>query len=318
MKRLCINLFLFFLIVIQGSFGALFSQEKLGKKVLFLNSYHPQYAWTDNFTKGVESQLKIPLEPEWLYVEYLDGRRMMDNKKYFESLVTFYKSKYGSIKFDAIISCDDYALEFLMKYKREIFKETPVIFGGINDMAKRNKLDYNEYCGVFEGLPVLENIDLILQTQKGVKNIVILSDKTTQGKQVTERAKELTKTWRNSEVSLAFKDDFSYEEIYQEMVSADPSTAYYILVVILDSNGRYFSFHKDLPALAKVSKAPIYGMWGSLMIGKELLEVISMILMFMALKSHRLLKKYWVESGLLILNQKCKPSMSPDLITINW
>ena len=267
MKRLYTHFFLLFLIVIQGSFGALFSQERLGKKVLLLNSYHPEYAWTDNFTKGVESQLKIPLEPEWLYVEYLDGRRMMDNKKYFESLVTFYKSKYGNIKFDAIISCDDYALEFLMKYKQEIFKDTPVIFGGINDMSKRNKLDYNQYCGVFEGLPVLENLDLIIKTQKGVNKIVILSDKTSQGKQVTERAKELTKNWQNAQVSLTFKDDFSYEELYQEMATADENTAYYILVIIIDSKGRYFSFQKDLRALSKISKAPMYGMWGSLMIG---------------------------------------------------
>jgi signal transduction histidine kinase len=253
--------------IILGSCGSLFSQEKLGKKVLLLNSYHPEYAWTDNFTKGVESQLKIPLEPEWLYVEYLDGRRMMDNEKYFESLVTFYKSKYGNIKFDAIISCDDYALEFLMKHKKDIFKNTPVIFGGINDMFKRNKLDYNEYCGVFEGLPVLENLDLIIKTQKGINKIVILSDKTSQGKQVTERAKELTKNWRNSNVSLTFKDNFSYEEIYREMATVDKNTAYYILVIISDSKGRYFSFQKDLAALSKVSKAPIYGMWGSLMIG---------------------------------------------------
>jgi signal transduction histidine kinase/ABC-type uncharacterized transport system substrate-binding protein len=257
---------IFFLLFLLNTF-LMYSQQQLGKKVLLLHSYHPQYSWTDSFTKGVESQLKVPLEPEWLYIEYLDGRRMVDNKKYFESLVAFYKNKYQNVKFDAIISCDDYALEFLMKHKQDIFKDTPVIFGGINDMSKKDKLDYSQYCGVFEGLPVLENLDLIKNSQKGVNKIVILSDKTSQGKQVTEKTKELIKGWSNSGVSLVIKDDFSYEELYQEMATADKNTAYYILIIILDKNGRYFSYQKDLVAISKVSKAPIYGMWGGIMIG---------------------------------------------------
>jgi ABC-type uncharacterized transport system substrate-binding protein len=261
------NIFLSIFLMLIGSFNTLSAQEMSGKKVLLLNSYHPEYAWTDNFTKGVESQLKIPLEPEWLYIEYLDGRRMMDNEKYFESLITFYRYKYANVKFDAIISCDDYALEFLMKHREDIFHDTPVIFGGINDVSKTKKLDYTQYTGVFEGLPVIESLDLIIKVQKDVNKIIILSDKTTQGKQVTAIARQLTETWNHPKVKLEIKDNFSFEGLTQEMKNADKNTAYLILVIIIDINGRYFSFPKDLPILSAASKAPIYGMWGSLLIG---------------------------------------------------
>jgi ABC-type uncharacterized transport system substrate-binding protein/two-component sensor histidine kinase len=261
------NIFLSIFLMLISTFNTLSSQEMSGKKVLLLNSYHPEYTWTDDFTKGIESQLKIPLEPEWLYIEYLDGRRMIDNEKYFESLVTFYKYKYANVKFDAIISCDDYALEFLMKHREDVFHGTPVIFGGINDLSKTEKLDYTQYTGVFEGLPVIENLDLIIKVQKDVNKIIILSDKTTQGKQVTATARQLTKGWNNPKVKLEIKDNFSFEGIAQEMKNADKNTAYLILVIINDINGRYFSFPKDLPILSAQSKAPIYGMWGSLLIG---------------------------------------------------
>ncbi|HJS00693.1 MAG TPA: hypothetical protein VJ780_07155, partial [Flavobacterium sp.] len=130
------------------------------KKVLLLNSYHPQYAWTDNFTNAVSDELNKFLEEEGLYIEYLDGRHMIDNQLYFESLITFYRQKYSKIKFDLIISSDDYALEFLMKYKKDIFQNSPVVFGGINDLAKLNQLDSEHFTGIFEGLPVLENLNL--------------------------------------------------------------------------------------------------------------------------------------------------------------
>jgi ABC-type uncharacterized transport system substrate-binding protein len=266
-KKLLPNPYLIVFFYLSLLFSTVFSQEIANKKVLLLNSYHPEYTWTDEFTKGVKSQLNSSVEPEWLYIEYLDGRRMMDNKLYLESLVNFYNYKYAKVKFDAIISCDDYALEFLTKHKKDIFHDTPVIFGGINDMSKVDKIDYSQYTGVFEGLPIIENIDLIIKTQVGVNKIIILSDKTSQGIQVITATRELTKGWNNSKVKLEINDRFSFLEMKHEMEHADKNTAYLILVIIKDIKGRYFSFQRDLPVLSAKSKAPIYGMWGSLLIG---------------------------------------------------
>ncbi|WP_445455120.1 sensor histidine kinase [Flavobacterium sp. HNIBRBA15423] len=237
------------------------------KKVLLLNSYHPQYAWTDNFTNAVSDELNKFLEEEGLYIEYLDGRHMIDNQLYFESLITFYRQKYSKIKFDLIISSDDYALEFLMKYKKDIFQNSPVVFGGINDLAKLDQLDSEHFTGIFEGLPVLENLNLIAQTYPEATTIYILSDQTTQGKEMTLQAEKQIKKWSNKEIKLIFKDYFSYEELLTESENIEPNSAYFLLAIHQDKNGRYFSYHKDLPNWSKKSKIPIYGMWGTLLIG---------------------------------------------------
>ncbi|NHN27811.1 HAMP domain-containing histidine kinase [Flavobacterium jejuense] len=237
------------------------------KKVLLLNSYHPQYAWTDNFTNAVSDELNKFLEEEGLYIEYLDGRHMIDNQLYFESLVTFYKQKYANIKFDLIISSDDYALEFLMSQKNVIFQNSPVVFGGINDLAKLDQLDNEQFTGIFEGLPVLENLDLIAQTYPKATTIYILSDQTTQGKEMSLQAKKQIKEWSNKEIKISIKDNFSYDELLDESESIEPNSAYFLLAIHQDKNGKYFSYHKDLPNWSKKSKIPIYGMWGTLLIG---------------------------------------------------
>jgi signal transduction histidine kinase/ABC-type uncharacterized transport system substrate-binding protein len=258
--------FIVILMIFIGSFN-MHPQGLSEQKVLLLNSYHPQYNWTNNFTQGIENVLMTQIKPECLYIEYLDGRHMMDNEIFFRALVDFYKQKYVNVKFDAVMTTDDYALEFLMKYKEDIFHDAPVIFGGINDMSKIGKLDPLQYTGVFEGLPVLENLNLIIKAQKGVNKIVILSDLTTQGKEVTAKAREVIKRSKNPGIKIELHDNFSFEQIKEEMKNADKHTAYLILVIIRDIKGRYFSFQQDLPILSASSKAPIYGMWGSLLIG---------------------------------------------------
>lgn len=237
------------------------------KKVLLLNSYHPQYTWTDQFTNAVSDELNKFLEEEGLYIEYLDGRHMIDNQKYFESLVVFYKQKYSTIKLDLIISSDDYALEFLIQNKDSIFSNTPVIYGGVNDIAKLNKLNNTQYTGIFEGLPVLENLNLITTTYPRVKTIYIISDRTTQGRDIRLQAEEQIKNWSNKEVELIIYDDFSYEELLKKSENINPDAAFFLLAIHQDKKDRYFSYHKDMPNWSKKSKIPIYGMWGTLLLG---------------------------------------------------
>lgn len=44
------------------------------KRVLLLNSYHPQYACNQNFTKTISDELNKYLEEEGLYIEYLKNQ----------------------------------------------------------------------------------------------------------------------------------------------------------------------------------------------------------------------------------------------------
>src|SRR4051812_13373800 len=77
--------------------------------VLVLNSYHPQYVWTEELVRGVRDDLAA-LPPENLHIEFMDARRMVDDEKYLDLLAAVYQHKYARFRPDVIISSDDSAL----------------------------------------------------------------------------------------------------------------------------------------------------------------------------------------------------------------
>src|SRR3954471_20666086 len=71
--------------------------------VLVLNSYHPQYAWTEELVRGVRDEL-ASLPAENLHIEFMDARRMVDDRVYLDLLAAAYEHKYTHFRPDIIIS----------------------------------------------------------------------------------------------------------------------------------------------------------------------------------------------------------------------
>jgi hypothetical protein len=61
------------------------------------------------------------------YSEYLDLARS-NRAEYLRGFRDFLRVKYRGIRFDLVIALQDSALEFVQKYRDEIFPEAPVVF----------------------------------------------------------------------------------------------------------------------------------------------------------------------------------------------
>jgi len=97
------------------------------RKVLLLNSYHKGYNWSDRLMAGAQELLEEKKQNIELYIEFMDTKRMISDE-YMQLLFETYKLKYSEIMFDAVISFDDNALQFMLKYHDRLFKGVPVVF----------------------------------------------------------------------------------------------------------------------------------------------------------------------------------------------
>lgn len=242
-----------------------------GPTVLLLNSYHPQYRWTEDIIKGVKDSLSDMVDTENLHIEYMDSRRFVDDKAYEEQLISLLKHKYKVYAPDIIITSDDHAYDFMVKYGDNLFPGKPIVFCGVNIFKQETLIGRNNITGIKEGMEIEGNLELILRLQPKTKHIVMLGDTTGLGLRMGERAEEIKIKWQKdrlkSKVTLELWDHFSLEELYEKAQNMPGDSVFLMLAIHKDKLGNYFSFDAELPILAMKSSVPIYGMWGALLIG---------------------------------------------------
>jgi diguanylate cyclase (GGDEF)-like protein len=257
MYRLCFLLFIFFT---SSSFA--------GPKVLLLNSYHAQFPWTKENNQGIQQVLKHVVADQDLYIEFMDSRRFLDDPKHLQGLLDLYRYKYRLIKPDLIISTDDFALDFLIKYRDQLFPNVPVIFNGVNFDPNDKLAGLKNFIGIQEGEAIAKNLKLITQLHRGkIDEIIALSDKSSLGVLFSKEILAIQENWNHPTIKLTLKDDFSFEELLYQVNNLSSGKAYFISALHKDNQGRYFSYSHDIPILTRYSKAPIYGMWGTPLMG---------------------------------------------------
>lgn len=251
----------------------LFSSTSLaGPKVLLLNSYHSQYQWTQANIQGIQQVLSSKVADEDLYIEFMDSRRFIDDPAHLQALVDLYKYKYRYLKPDIIISTDDFALDFLIQYRAELFPDIPIVFNGINFDPSEKLKAFDDIVGIQEGEAIAENLDLIVQLhQSDLNEIIVLSDKSSLGILFSDKVLQLKKDWPYPNIELTLKDEFSFEELLFQMNNIETGKIYFLSALHKDSQDRYFSYSHDVPILSRYSKAPIYGMWGTPLMGLGIL-----------------------------------------------
>lgn len=122
---------IFWLFIALGIFySPLFAQQKIEqKKVLVLASYSPTVPVAYLWDKGIRSVLDTSSNPPTkIHIEHLYHHRIEDHN-YRKLLVDLYQYKYSKEKPDLIITLYSAALDFVLKYRSDLFQDIPIVFG---------------------------------------------------------------------------------------------------------------------------------------------------------------------------------------------
>jgi signal transduction histidine kinase/ABC-type uncharacterized transport system substrate-binding protein len=232
------------------------------RQVLILNSYHPQYAWTDALVRGALDELGTVVPDENIHVEYMDLRRMLDDQVYLGSFERLMVDKYRGRAPAVILASDDGATRFLLERRAALFPGAPVVFCGVNSIDRAELEAAPAMTGILEGLEIEGNLRLIQRLHPGVTRIVLLADRTSLGRGMTDAARATPADVVRA--SIEIWDDLSIGELRQRVAAASVDTAFLLLAIHRDRDGVYFSFDRELPGLTASSRAPMYAMFGML------------------------------------------------------
>ena len=228
------------------------------KRVLVLNSYHETYHWTDRIMAGVKSVFE-PQDNVELYINYMDTKRSSDEVHY-QLLRDLYAHKSALIQFDAIVSSDDNALNFLLKYRDALFPGVPVFFCGINDFQPELLAGRELFSGVYETYDVAGTFDLMLQVHPQAKTIVTITDNTVSGHAFLNRVHR---------AAPQFAGRIQFEELHNpepekliDELGKLPSDALVLWAIYLRTPaGRSISSEASVRMVANASPVPVYCVW---------------------------------------------------------
>lgn len=143
------------------------------KKILYVDSYHPEYEHSINCQKGLQSVLnKTGIE---LKIIYMDAKRKKSNKELKTAAVKV-KEVIDSWKPDLLIAADDAASKHLVQpyYKNS---SLPIVFIGVNWSVKSYGYPYKNVTGQIEIEQIKKLINELFKHSKG-KKIGILTGNT--------------------------------------------------------------------------------------------------------------------------------------------
>ena len=232
------------------------------KDVLLLHSYHKGYTWTDDISSQIEKNFKDNKNVE-LTTVYMDSKRI-DTASYLNNLANLYKEQFQNRKFDLIIVSDNTALDFMIKYHDFLFKDTPVLFCGINDFDS-SILNVNNIrnfmSGVAEEVDLEKNFELISKLHPKLKNLLIINDTSTTGYAVKKGLDPIIKKYENK-FKIEYTDDLEINNLKQKVSSLDKENSVILFVLLFkDTTGKYFTHKQSFAQVKKVSQVPIYGLW---------------------------------------------------------
>ncbi len=234
------------------------AQAPQTKNVLVLHSYHPELNWTNSVMEGIAAALNKYNGNIHIYVEYMDAKRHFD-EKYNELLVDLLRHKYREVALDVIVCSDDDALNFLYKYRNQLFAGVPVTFCGIN-VLNSALISTKNYTGVLETNDMNNTLQLALKLHPHVQNIYVISDQTVSGKIITEKFLAVTQPFKNR-LRFTVIDNLPMNKLQSYLAQIPNDSIIFLLSVSRDSDGVVYTHKQFIDAIADYANVPMYSVW---------------------------------------------------------
>ena len=159
-----------------------YSKSETIKKVLYVNSYHSGFSWSDIISKTIEKTLKgSDLKIDLKIIEM--NTKLNKSEKFKIKAGLKVKRLIESFKPDVVIISDDNAAKYLI-VPYYLNSSLPFVFCGINGSAKVYNFAKKNVTGMLEVTLMPQLIDVIKKYTKGNRIVYFNDDSFTSRKQV--------------------------------------------------------------------------------------------------------------------------------------
>jgi diguanylate cyclase (GGDEF)-like protein len=231
------------------------SQEH--KRVLFISSYSESFTPLQNQKEGIHELFDA--NNVSVDIEYMDSKRITtaENEKLFFNLLQY---KLSVIKrYDAVLTGDDAALHFALKYQNELFSKLPIIFFGVNDIDFARHAAENPFVtGTVQELNLKDTLDIARYFQPGARNVIALYDNTVTGIGDRKQFFALQDSFPEYHFSGINSSEYSYEAFTRKLESITDDSIVIDLDNYTDADGNHIAVEDSVRTIALHTHVPVY------------------------------------------------------------
>jgi signal transduction histidine kinase len=226
------------------------------KEILILTSQNEVELWESSLIDNLKtllssSDLNIHVRTESLTMANTD-------RSYLDKQAELWSLKYENTKFDLIITLDDESLTFVGDYySNRIFKDNPVVYGGINDVSRLSSYPLNNFTGVMEPINIRTLVDLISQIDPKVSQINILLDNTVASKYIENQVRDAIPYYGDIIKFNFIKSDY-IDDLCQQLSDHTNNAPSIIVGNFKDTSNIIISPKDTIDVINKYSHGPIY------------------------------------------------------------
>lgn len=251
-------LLVYSLLLIPALAQATFAEDTARKRVLCITSGHPETPFVQKFYAGIKEVCE-ELHPGQIEIfqEHLDLLRIT-GQEYVDSLPNYYRAKYASLKFDAIVAVgpgtglsSGPAVQVLnSQHLNTIFPGVPVIQPGRGRALPQND-------------QITCSIDLAIRLQPALRKLFIVVGSHFMDEGKKKLIQDCEKSFPN--IEFIYLQDLSVEVLLSEVRVLPVDSAILHGSFFMDRNGLSFTEPEFTSRLSAAANCPVYSSNGNVM-----------------------------------------------------
>lgn len=234
------------------------AQQTTTRRVLVLYWYNKDFpgniAFDKTFQAGLKSFQAGPIE---YYPEYLESNRFPGEAQSL-LLRDYLRGKYAGRTIDVVVAITDPSLEFLLKYRTDLFRNVPIVFVAVTKPTAEQLA--TGLTGIVLQSTHQKTLDLALRLHPATQHVFVVSGSLEHDKRFETNSKKELQGY-DSKVAINYLTDLPLNELISTTSTLPPrSIVLYVWQQALDTQGQLLESYETLTRFAPTSSAPIYGM----------------------------------------------------------
>jgi len=235
-----------------------FAEDPARRSILIIYPFERVIPYNVKFLSGLTRALEsFDLNMFEICQENLNLDRI-DSGEYLDALAAAYAIKYASKHFDAIVTVNDWAFDFLLSRGSSLSPGTPVVRVGTSGDKLPAEIAGRKIFPISDRVDLKGNIELILRMQPTLTRLYVISGVHPYERLFWVHMRQILSQFRDGP-EFVFLGDTSYNELLGFVAGLNPSDAILFLSFLRDESGRDFTPQFVAGKLSQSAGCPVYG-----------------------------------------------------------